>query len=347
MNSVTGIQNHDYYIDGKQINKSVTGVIHDFFGKFDPDGVIDKNFDNWQREPTKKKPNVSPYYGMTKQEIKDMWSTSGKDASLSGSIMHMDIEMFYNYVAFIKEYCDFIHMDKVAQEQYIVESKTVLWQEFVVDFHTEVVANKLDIDIIKSLLGNSNVTLSNNKEHIIPSIPEYYNVTLFHKYTKSINKYPQHILRFISNDSDEFQQFIKFYNESRFNMFPYRTELIMFDEDHQLAGSIDMLFKDTQGNVLIYDWKRSKEFKHSNRWQSGLGCLKHLNDCNIVHYSIQLNMYRHILETHYDEKVTGMTLIRCHPNITTHECEKYHAKNMQTEIDLILETRMKSIKSTV
>ena len=37
-----------------------------------------------------------------------------------------------------------------------------------------------------------------------------------------------------------------------------------------------------------------------------------------MHYSIQLNCYRHILETHYDKTIIGMYLLIMHPNNETY-----------------------------
>ena len=150
-----------------------------------------------------------------------------------------------------------------------------------------------------------------------------------------LNNYP------FKDDSVEFQQFLNFKNDYP-NLTPFRTELVVFDEVYRIAGSLDMLYldKDT-GNLWIYDWKRSKEFKWSNKWQSGSGPLSHLDDCNIVLYSLQLNLYKRILETHYDVIVDGMCLVRCHPNLADYE--RVVVENMDAEIDSILDQRHKQL----
>ena len=128
-------------------------------------------------------------------------------------------------------------------------------------------------------------------------------------------------------------------------MEPFRTELVVFDERLRIAGSIDMLYRDPQTDELwIYDWKRSKEFKHSNKWQSGIGILGHLDDCNIAHYSLQLNLYEHILKTHYNVKIAGKCLVRCHPNLSTYE--RFVVPDMSHEISMILDNRYKELYGT-
>jgi len=99
---------------------------------------------------------------------------------------------------------------------------------------------------------------------------------------------------------------------SRFE--PFRTEWLVFDEEHKVAGSIDMVYKKTDGTLAIYDWKRIEEVKTENRFQSGLGPVSHLPDTNYWHYSLQLNVYRYILQKHYGYTVSELALVVLHPN---------------------------------
>lgn len=98
------------------------------------------------------------------------------------------------------------------------------------------------------------------------------------------------------------------------NFKPYRTEWLVYDEEKKLAGSIDFTMIGPNGEIIILDWKRSKEIKKENPYQKGFRCLQHLDDCNYNHYCLQLNIYRHILETRYDKKIVGMFLVVFHPN---------------------------------
>ena len=42
--------------------------------------------------------------------------------------------------------------------------------------------------------------------------------------------------------------------------------------------------------------------------------LQHLEDCSGVHYRLQLNCYRFILEKYYDLRVSMMMVVCCHPD---------------------------------
>ena len=52
------------------------------------------------------------------------------------------------------------------------------------------------------------------------------------------------------------KQFARF-KRAHQHLMPYRAEWIVFDTDLELAGSIDMVFIDSEGLYHIYDWKRT------------------------------------------------------------------------------------------
>lgn len=117
-------------------------------------------------------------------------------------------------------------------------------------------------------------------------------------------------------ESKEFRMFSNYVSDF-FDLEPYRTEWEIFDEDALVAGSVDMIYEDPSnpGCIIIADWKRSKEIKTSNRWQRGTDVLtRGLQDCNFVHYSLQLALYKNILENKYGQRVTGTFLVVLHPN---------------------------------
>jgi len=117
-------------------------------------------------------------------------------------------------------------------------------------------------------------------------------------------------------NSIEFNYFLVFWNEFKktyptFN--PYRTEWLVYDIDYLISGSIDFVLCDSKNNFILIDWKRSKEIKTENPWENGFSPLSHLENCNYNHYMLQLNIYRHILETQYNKRVIGMFVAVFHP----------------------------------
>lgn len=120
----------------------------------------------------------------------------------------------------------------------------------------------------------------------------------------------------VENDSIEFQYFRKFL-ETYSHMTAFRTEWTVFDVELKLAGSIDMVFyNEKDGAYYIYDWKRCKEIKKTTSFNkfSTNSVLSDLPDTNYWHYTLQLNIYKAILEKNYGIKIAGCALVCLHPD---------------------------------
>jgi hypothetical protein len=122
---------------------------------------------------------------------------------------------------------------------------------------------------------------------------------------------------------------------------PFRTEWLVFDEEHRVAGSIDMVYKKPDGTLAIYDWKRSEEIKMENQFQSCFGPVDHLPDTNYWHYSLQLNIYRYILQKHYGVVVSELALVILHPINSSWRVIKVNM--MDDEIASMMETRARAL----
>lgn len=132
------------------------------------------------------------------------------------------------------------------------------------------------------------------------NIENYYNGVPM---TASFKESPEGIL---------FQKYLDDHKEYK----AYRTEWTVFSKKYKIAGSIDMVYEDPKnpGCHVIADWKRSNEIKFENKWEKGKGPLSHLDNCNYWHYTLQLNIYRMLLEKYYDKVITDMFLVVLHPN---------------------------------
>lgn len=134
-----------------------------------------------------------------------------------------------------------------------------------------------------------------------------------------------------------FEQFVRDHPHLK----PFKTEWRIFDEDLKIAGSVDMVFydPDDQTKIYIYDWKRSKEIKRSNRYQKGTYPLGHMDDCNYNHYTLQLNVYRYILEKNYGVETTQLAIVVFHPNNDTYD--KIVLPMLDDVMDVLVEHRRK------
>ena len=144
-----------------------------------------------------------------------------------------------------------------------------------------------------------------------------------------------------SKEFDLFQEYVKDHE----NLVPFRTEWVIYDEISKVSGSIDMVYKDPnkEGCYIIADWKRSKEIKMDNRWASGNSPFtRHLDDCNYVHYSLQLSIYKYMLEKRYGVTITECFIVVLHPNQKTYN--KLYILDLDKEVSDIM--RFRSGKSS-
>jgi len=128
---------------------------------------------------------------------------------------------------------------------------------------------------------------------------------------------------------------------------PYRTEWMVYWEEYKLSGSIDMVFENPDGTLLIYDWKRCKDISHENAFgkYAITPCISHLPDTNFWHYSLQLNLYKTILEQKYDKKVVGLFLVCLHPDNHNKTYERIPVHPLDKEIADLLELRKLELSS--
>ena len=149
----------------------------------------------------------------------------------------------------------------------------------------------------------------------------------------------------IENDSIEYKYFLEFHKKIK-KMKPYRTEMIVWDKDLKLCGSIDMLYEHEDGRLSIYDWKRCKEIKTADNYgkTSTTECIDHLPDTNFWHYSLQLNTYRYLLEKNYGKKIKGMYLVCLHPNNPNGSFLKYKVPKLDDEINSLMKLRLSMVK---
>lgn len=124
-------------------------------------------------------------------------------------------------------------------------------------------------------------------------------------------------------DTLEYKYFMNFVNDHQ-ELVPYRTEWNVYHEDFKIAGSIDMTFINDDGTISIYDWKRCKNIEKYNNFgkKSIKEGLQHIPDTNYWHYTLQLNIYKYILETKYGFKVKDLHLVVIHPDNVSENYEK-------------------------
>ena len=149
-----------------------------------------------------------------------------------------------------------------------------------------------------------------------------------------------------SGSVTEFKLFLQFATDYAFihRLCPYRTEWMIYDECARIAGTVDMIFKDEHTETYtIVDWKRcskicinSGSINNHNR-PKGKGIMQEFDDCNYVKYSLQLNIYRYILEHIYKLKITKALIVVIHPDNGSYITHEVYKEPMQHVIETIFE----------
>jgi len=145
--------------------------------------------------------------------------------------------------------------------------------------------------------------------------------------------------------SPELRMFVEFRREfmDYLNLRPWRTEMNMFHCGLRLAGQADCVCVDSAGKLVIFDWKRCK--KMDMYGFNGLmqkAPLQDVPDSNFWIYSMQLNLYRFILESEYlynGERisVSGMYLVVLHPDQYPPGPHVYQVRPMDDEVRRLIQ----------
>lgn len=193
----------------------------------------------------------------------------------------------------------------------------------------------------------------------------HYKIECF--YNDPANDTPNSSCRGGEDTSLEFNYFLNFHNEHigipATTLRPYRTEWTVFHEEARIAGSIDMVYEVTDPNptaessertgaeppppsLVIYDWKRCREIVKINRGNKFAihPAIEHLPDTNYWHYTLQLNIYKYILQTKYNKIVSDLYLVVLHPEAQNYQ--RIKLPNLQREVSDLFEERITQFATT-
>ena len=122
---------------------------------------------------------------------------------------------------------------------------------------------------------------------------------------------------------------------------PYGVEWRIYMESIQLAGTIDFAALNQDGTLDLYDWKRSKQMDVHNSYNKYSHIVQHIPDTNYGHYTVQLNLYKYMIEQKYNKCVKHMYLVCMYPSQMSFQ--KYEVQDIQTDIPSILNLLKQSI----
>ena len=123
-----------------------------------------------------------------------------------------------------------------------------------------------------------------------------------------------------------------FHKDTLGKLFPIQLEFTVGFEN-KIAGNIDMLcWNEMAQEIQIWDYKNTKSIDRTNHF--GQWCnepFDNFHDCNLMHYSIQLNVYKAVLKR-IGIEVGKMHLVHFNYNKPGEEFDIYECYNLQDKI---------------
>jgi hypothetical protein len=309
-------QTHKYTIDvdPESIYTSVTTWTHSHFGHFNATLII-KNMmkgKNWNPQ--------NKYWGMTAEEIKQKWSKDGQKAARLGTDLHYQIECFMNVGVYIG--ASWTHDPHRGQTSDLLLGQT-----------SDILLGQTS-DL---LLGQtSDLHRGQTQGELMDSV--YLHKDSEFALERGCGGIPP--LGGCGLSSPEWSYFLDFVQAFP-HLKPYRTEWRVYDEDIKIAGSIDMIYEEEDGSLSIYDWKRCKEIERTSAFKkhAKTECINYVIDTNFWHYSLQLNMYKYILENKYGKKIKDVFLVQLHEENPRKTFELIRVAELKNEMAKLIELR--------
>lgn len=101
-----------------------------------------------------------------------------------------------------------------------------------------------------------------------------------------------------------------FYRDTFGKLIPIKTEFVMYDYETNIGGMLDILFYNVRMKEFqIWDYKTNKEFTFEDKKRHLLNDLFVLEDCDLEIYSLQLGIYKYIIEKYIPIKLGKSYLV--------------------------------------
>jgi hypothetical protein len=306
------------------------------------------------------------YYGKTAEEIEEMWSKAGRDASAKGTAMHYKIECFYNTPppahaadtadntpddtpSELKYFMNF-HNEHIASPAATLRPYRTEWTVF----HEEArIAGSIDmvyevIDPTADQHPPAPTTTDPTTTDPTTTDPTTTDPTT----TDPTTTDPTPLRGADPSIERSCDASLASFGESRTVCRRWGADtppsierscdasLASFGESRTVCRRWGA---DTP--LAIYDWKRCREITKTNRGNKFAThpAIEHLPDTNYWHYALQLNLYKYILQTKYDKKITDLYIIVLHPEGQNYQ--RIKLPDLQSEVADLITERIRDINA--
>ena len=212
------------------------------------------------------------------------------------------------------------HFDSETISQQVADKRGISQQEVLEEWRIE----NLHSTIKGSMVHEFAQSLWEGKEYVFD----------YSKVPKEID-----IDRLKSDINKLIPQAINFYNDYKDMYELIGCEVYLGDEDFDECGATDqILYNKYTGEIAIIDYKTNKKIeRESYKHKKMLIPLNKFDDCNHVHYSLQLSGYKFKSEKNTKLKVDETFIV--YFNINADNYEIIEPLNMEKEVKEILELR--------
>lgn len=133
-----------------------------------------------------------------------------------------------------------------------------------------------------------------------------------------------------------------FYNDVKNKLIPIKTEYVVYDKKTHIGGMIDMLFYNVKsGKIELWDYKTNKNLSLSSTRRL-LGDLSILEASDLNIYSLQLGLYKYIIENNTNIKLGQSYLISFSHNNPTYKIIK--TNDVSQHISRIIFNRLNVVR---
>lgn len=135
------------------------------------------------------------------------------------------------------------------------------------------------------------------------------------------------------------KMFKEFYNEASKSLVPIAMELVIGDSELGIGGMVDGLFwNDKMGELQIWDYKTNKQIRTTSEYRKRFKVpINWIEECEYESYSLQLNLYKYIIEKNTNLKIGKLYLVWIQEE--NEKFEVIQCKDYMDVIDLIFKKK--------
>ena len=134
----------------------------------------------------------------------------------------------------------------------------------------------------------------------------------------------------------------KFYKDVQGKLIPIRTEFVVYDRESLIGGMLDILFYNVKAREFqIWDHKTNKDFTSEMKSRHLLNELSLIEDCDLELYSLQLEMYKQIIEKNVPIKLGKSYIVWFSHNNDNYKV--IETKNRKYNVGILIKNRIQEL----